>query len=62
MLRAFLQRLFADPQVTVVQTDPDPRNERAIRAYGRAGFRAVGEVETPDGPALLMRCGRPAPC
>jgi RimJ/RimL family protein N-acetyltransferase len=59
MLRAFLAHLFADPAVTVVQTDPDPRNERAIRCYRRAGFRDVGIVATPDGPALLMRCPRP---
>lgn len=59
MLRAFLAQLFADPAVTVVQTDPDPANERAIRCYRRAGFREVGIVDTPDGPALLMRCPRP---
>ena len=58
MLRAFLQMLFSDPAVTVVQTDPDPRNTRAIRCYARVGFRAVGEVVTPDGRALLMRCTR----
>lgn len=58
MIRAFLERLFADPQVTVVQTDPDPTNERAIRCYTAAGFRPVGQVRTPDGMALLMRCTR----
>jgi RimJ/RimL family protein N-acetyltransferase len=59
MMRAFLARLFADPQVTAVQTDPDPLNERAIRSYVGAGFRPVGEVATPDGRALLMRCELP---
>lgn len=58
MVSAFLGLLFADPVVTVVQTDPDPTNKRAIRAYARAGFRAVGNVVTPDGPALLMRVSR----
>lgn len=58
MVRAFLDHLFTDPAVTVVQTDPDPANERAIRAYARAGFRAIGNVVTPDGPALLMRVYR----
>jgi RimJ/RimL family protein N-acetyltransferase len=58
MIRAFLRRLFADPAVSVVQTDPSPNNARAIRCYARAGFRAVGPVETPDGPALLMHCTR----
>ncbi len=59
MIGAFVARLFDDPGVTVVQTDPDPANARAIRCYARAGFRPVGVVETPGGPALLMRCRRP---
>lgn len=58
MVREFVAGLFADPEVTVVQTDPSPRNARAIRAYEKAGFRRVGEVITPDGPALLMRVSR----
>ena len=44
----------ADAQVTKIQTDPSPENERAISSYKRAGFEAVREVDTPDGPALLM--------
>jgi RimJ/RimL family protein N-acetyltransferase len=54
MIRTFVDTLFADPAVTRVQTDPAPRNARAIACYRRAGFAAVGEVVTPDGPALLM--------
>jgi RimJ/RimL family protein N-acetyltransferase len=61
MVRAFVARLFSDPAVTVVQTDPSPDNPRAIRCYAAAGFQAVGEVVTPDGPALLMRCWRAVP-
>jgi RimJ/RimL family protein N-acetyltransferase len=59
MIRAFVRRLFADPGVTVIQTDPDPRNERAIRCYTAAGFYPVGPIITPDGHALLMRCDAP---
>lgn len=55
MIRSFTDRLFANPSVTAVQADPDPANERAIRCYRGAGFEDVGVVETPDGPALLMR-------
>lgn len=54
MVSAFVRRLFEDPRVTKVQTDPDPANIRAIRCYEKAGFRQVGIVATPDGPALLM--------
>ena len=61
MIRAFLLKLFEDCAVRRVQTDPSPTNLRAIRSYEKAGFRAVGKVDTPDGPALLMYCERPAP-
>ncbi|GER16519.1 GNAT family N-acetyltransferase [Variovorax boronicumulans] len=54
MVRAFTDQLFADPAVTRIQTDPSPHNARAIRSYAKAGFRTLGEVVTPDGPALLM--------
>jgi RimJ/RimL family protein N-acetyltransferase len=61
MVRAFVQFLFVDPAVTRIQTDPTPENRRAIRCYEKAGFRAMGEVDTPDGRALLMVCDRAAP-
>jgi RimJ/RimL family protein N-acetyltransferase len=54
MVAAFVRRLFEDPGVTKVQTDPDPTNARAIRCYEKAGFVPVGHLATPDGPALLM--------
>jgi RimJ/RimL family protein N-acetyltransferase len=59
MVRAFVEYLFADPAVTRVQTDPSPRNARAIRCYEKAGFRPVRVLDTPDGAALLMYCDRP---
>jgi aminoglycoside 6'-N-acetyltransferase-1b len=62
MVAAFVHKLFEDPRVTKVQTDPDPDNVRAIRCYEKAGFRLVGKITTPDGPALLMvvdRLARP---
>ena len=58
MIRAFVERIFADPQVTMIQTDPQPDNERAIRCYRAVGFRDAGVIDTPDGPALLMRLYR----
>ena len=58
MVRAFVEQLFRDPEVTRVQTDPSPDNERAIRCYHRAGFVVDAEIDTPDGRALLMLCHR----
>lgn len=59
MVRALVARLFADPAVTQIQTDPHPDNARAIRCYEKAGFRAVREIVTPHGPALWMVQRRP---
>ncbi|MEZ5498824.1 MAG: GNAT family N-acetyltransferase [Steroidobacteraceae bacterium] len=58
MIRSFVARLFSDPAVTRIQTDPDPENHRAIRCYEKAGFVQICPVMTPDGPALLMACDR----
>lgn len=58
MVRALVRKLFGDPAVTRIQTDPAPANARAIRCYEKAGFHAVGEIDTPDGRALLMHCER----
>lgn len=58
-VRAFVDGLLA-AGVPRVLTDPDPANARAIRAYTKAGFRACGHVETPDGRALLMIRDNPA--
>ncbi|MGZ9275156.1 MAG: AacA4 family aminoglycoside N(6')-acetyltransferase [Nitrospira sp.] len=59
LVRALVERLFSDPQVTKIQTDPAPTNLRAIRCYQKAGFRIVRQVFTPDGPAVYMLQDRP---
>lgn len=59
LVRALLARLFTDPAVTRVQTDPAPSNGKAIRCYEKAGFRRVRPIITPDGPAIYMLCDRP---
>ena len=60
MVRAFVARLFEDPTVTRLQTDPDPYNPRAIRCYAKAGFHPSRAITTPDGAALLMIHPRPS--
>ncbi len=59
LVRALVDRLFADPAVTKVQTDPAPGNHRAIRCYEKAGFRREKLITTPDGPAVYMVQTRP---
>ena len=53
LVRALVELLFNDPEVTKIQTDPSPSNLRAIRCYEKAGFDK-GTVTTPDGPAVYM--------
>ncbi|MBV9984038.1 GNAT family N-acetyltransferase [Bradyrhizobium sp.] len=53
-IRQFVDALLEDGTPRVV-TDPDPANQRAIRAYEKAGLARDRVVDTPDGPALLMR-------
>jgi aminoglycoside 6'-N-acetyltransferase len=51
-------RCFVDGRlqngVPRIVTDPDPANQRAVRAYAKAGFEKAGMVDTPGGAALLM--------
>jgi AacA4 family aminoglycoside N(6')-acetyltransferase len=51
---ALVERLFLDPTVTKIQTDPAPNNHRAIRCYEKAGFVRQKVITTPDGPAVYM--------
>lgn len=54
LVRALVERLFCDPSVTKIQTDPAPGNRRAIRCYEKAGFVQQKVIDTPDGPAVYM--------
>lgn len=61
LVKALVQRLFADPAVTLVHTDPSPENHRAIACYEKAGFTRQRLITTPDGMALYMVCRKPLP-
>jgi len=52
-IRAFVEGLLntGTPRFVI---DSSPANPRAIRAYEKAGFQRIREVDTPDGRALLM--------
>ncbi len=53
-IRIFTDDLLNKSQVKRVITDPAPDNKRAIRAYEKAGFVGIGNIQTPDGQAFLM--------
>jgi aminoglycoside 6'-N-acetyltransferase Ib len=54
LVQVLVNKLFADPAITLIHTDPAPGKHRAIRCYEKAGFVAQGSIHTPDGPALYM--------
>jgi aminoglycoside 6'-N-acetyltransferase-1b/aminoglycoside 6'-N-acetyltransferase-2 len=55
LVNALVHLLFANPEVTAIQTDPAPSNHRAIRCYEKAGFVQLKRIATPDGPAVYMK-------
>ncbi|MGL4320975.1 MAG: GNAT family N-acetyltransferase [Paracoccaceae bacterium] len=54
VLRAFVARLRAAGETEII-IDPDPANLRAVRAYEKAGFRVIAELQGRTGDSLLMR-------
>jgi RimJ/RimL family protein N-acetyltransferase len=53
-IKEFIQFFLIKQGFQKLIVDPAPKNERAIRAYEKAGFRKVAVISSPDGPALLM--------
>lgn len=58
-LRQRAEALLAEGAARLV-IDPDPSNERAVRAYRRAGFRDRLLTSTPGGTAVLVMDYDPA--
>ena len=52
MLRLYARHLLQQAPCVVI--DPDPDNERAVRAYRRAGFRDVAQRPDADGAMTLV--------
>jgi RimJ/RimL family protein N-acetyltransferase len=53
-LRAFAERLVQQGHRTII-IDPDPANARAVRAYEKAGFRAIPRLLGRTGDTLIMQ-------
>jgi RimJ/RimL family protein N-acetyltransferase len=56
MIRRFVDDIvFARPETTAVTADPDARNTASIKAFEKAGFRAVRELIDPtDGELHVL--------
>jgi len=49
MIRGFVDEIvFARPETTACAADPDVRNTASLRAFEKAGFRAVREFVDPE--------------
>jgi len=53
-LSAFVRKLRDDGIETII-IDPSPDNARAVRAYRKAGFRPIPELEGRTGDVLIMQ-------
>ncbi|WP_121820802.1 GNAT family N-acetyltransferase [Halostella salina] len=58
LVRAMVDFQFRHPETRRVVTEPDARNDRAIRVFEKCGFEAQREVDLPDKTGLLMFCDR----
>ena len=54
VLREFTERLVSRGYRTII-IDPDADNKRAVRAYARAGFRAIPQLLGKTGDVLIMQ-------
>ena len=54
VLRAFAESLVRQGHQTII-IDPDPSNTRAVRAYEKAGFRAIPRLVGRTGDTLIMQ-------
>ncbi|HEU4377970.1 MAG TPA: GNAT family N-acetyltransferase [Hyphomicrobiaceae bacterium] len=54
VLRAFTERLVRQGYKHII-IDPDPVNHRAVRAYEKAGYRAITRLQGRTGDSLIMQ-------
>lgn len=51
-------QLDADPAAERILAEPDLANPRSLKAFQRAGFRKISEIELPEKRAALMTLDR----
>lgn len=54
VLKAYVDKLIGDGHREIV-IDPDADNKRAVRAYEKAGFRPISELQGTTGDSLIMQ-------
>jgi len=54
LVEAMVEFQFRHAETDRIVTEPDARNERAIRVFENCGFDRAGEVELPDKTGQLM--------
>lgn len=57
-IRSLASRLFAEPGVDRLVTDPHPDNWACIIAFKRAGFRERGRRQFPGGPVMVLTAAK----
>ncbi len=53
-----LEFLFKDKSINRIIADPSPNNLKIIHLLTKCGFQSKGEINTPDGKAILMELKR----
>ena len=54
LITKFIEFIKVGNKVSKTIVDPSPKNERAIKCFIKSGFVNKGEIDTPDGRAVLM--------
>lgn len=58
-IRQFTDSLLMREDIPLIITDPHPDNTAAVRAYEKAGFKAIRNLDTDEGSVLLMEKASP---
>ncbi len=60
VIKAFVQELFKTTDIKKIIIGPHHDNTTAIKCYENAGFKPIGEKETPEGPVMVLELNKEA--